>query len=260
MDEQQIDEIADRVVEALNGLAPREPEWWEIVAAFGSYAVLAAAIVALVIGSRTLRQQGEDLRSREAGAREALVQRQEADERAEWWRRAQWALEAASGANETLADAGVSMLKILAVSELARPEDKELLAAAWRTGAAAGLSEEMVSAYLEEVRSTAGVRPGDPAEFAVWAGAAAAVLPAALGRAGGETDTDRTRRLTRLRREISLAQLRVVLDQELGRKTPDAVIALSRIPLPPLSVLADGPSRGLPPQGQQQPGTADSGS
>lgn len=259
MDEQQINEISDRVVEALNGLAPREPEWWEIVAGFGSYAVLAAAIVALIIGSRTLRQQGRDLRSRETGAREALVQRQEADERAEWWRRAQWALEAASGANETLADAGVSMLKILAVSGLARPEDKELLAAAWRTGAAAGLPEEMVSAYLEEVRSTAGVRPGDPGEFAVWAGAAAAVLPAARDRADAETDTDRTRRLTRLRREISLAQLRVVLDQELGRETPDAVVALSRIPLPPLSVLADGPPRGLPPQGQQ-PGTADSGS
>ena len=91
MDEQQINEISDRVVEALNGLAPREPEWWEIVAGFGSYAVLAAAIVALIIGSRTLRQQGRDLRSRETGAREALVQRQEADERAEWWRRAETA-------------------------------------------------------------------------------------------------------------------------------------------------------------------------
>ena len=51
-------------------------EWWQILAALGPLAVLLGALAAGVIGWRTLRQKAE------------------ADNRAEWWKRTRWALDA----------------------------------------------------------------------------------------------------------------------------------------------------------------------
>ncbi|QSZ47913.1 hypothetical protein [Arthrobacter sp. D5-1] len=117
MDEQQIQEIVDRVVKALEGLKPIAPsptQDWQVWGAFGSYATLAAAIVAFLIGWWTIKQK------------------READARAEWWRRTQWALEAAADPdNDAMNAYGTGMLDLLARSELASVKDKELLDAVW---------------------------------------------------------------------------------------------------------------------------------
>lgn len=80
---------------------------WQVWAAF---APLIAAIVAALI----------------AGA--ALWQKHRADNRAEWWRRAQWALDASMAKdNATRAEMGQKAINLLAQSKLATPGDGELL-------------------------------------------------------------------------------------------------------------------------------------
>lgn len=91
MDEQQIQEIADRLLEALEGLAPGPPGWWVIAAPI---AVFLAAGVAALIGGLNLRKQQHALTQKRDADAKALKQKQDADDRAEWWRRVQWALEA----------------------------------------------------------------------------------------------------------------------------------------------------------------------
>lgn len=79
---------------------------WQVRAAF---APLIAAIIAALI----------------AGA--ALWQKHRADNRAEWWRRAQWALDASMSDQPTRAEMGQQAINILGQSKLARPEDGALL-------------------------------------------------------------------------------------------------------------------------------------
>ena len=88
-------------------------QWWEIVAALGPLAILAAAIITGVIAAVNLRH------------------RRQADQRSEWWARAQWALDAVSSENESLQVQGLGLLEHLADSELAGPEEIEILATAW---------------------------------------------------------------------------------------------------------------------------------
>ncbi|MHA7156225.1 hypothetical protein [Arthrobacter sp. TMN-50] len=59
-------------------------QWWEILAAFGPTAIVLAALIAYLVQRESLTHQ-----------REALVQRTKSDGEAEWWRRAQWAIDAA---------------------------------------------------------------------------------------------------------------------------------------------------------------------
>lgn len=79
---------------------------WQVWAAF---APLIAAIIAALI----------------AGA--ALWQKHRSDNRAEWWRRAQWALDASMSDQPTRAEMGQQAINILGQSKLARPEDGALL-------------------------------------------------------------------------------------------------------------------------------------
>lgn len=88
-------------------------EWWQIVAALGPLAVLLGAVIAGVIGWRTLRQK--------AGA----------DNRAEWWRRTQWALDAVYSGDKKRGTVGLKVLKVLAESELAGKGELAVLEAAW---------------------------------------------------------------------------------------------------------------------------------
>ncbi|MDO5863345.1 MULTISPECIES: hypothetical protein [Paenarthrobacter] len=113
MDEQQIQQIVDRVVAAIEGLKPGPAQDWQVWGAFGSYATLLAAVVAFLIGWWSIRQK------------------READARSEWWRRTQWALEASASDNDEMYSYGTGMLDLLARSELATPKDKELLDAVW---------------------------------------------------------------------------------------------------------------------------------
>lgn len=87
--------------------------WWEIVAALGPIAILLAAIITGIIAAVNLRH------------------RRQADQRSEWWARAQWALDAVSSDNESLQVQGLGLLEHLASSELAGPEEIEILATVW---------------------------------------------------------------------------------------------------------------------------------
>jgi hypothetical protein len=109
------------------GLAVSNPaEWWQIVAALGPLAVLAGAVLAAFIGWRTLRQKA-------VADALALTQRTRADDRAEWWKRAQWALDKALDAEEDAKALGLASLAVLARSDLAREEELELLDIAWQS-------------------------------------------------------------------------------------------------------------------------------
>lgn len=137
MNDRQIQEIANRVIAALEKLAPGASPWYEPWAAFGSYATLLAAAAVLYIGWRTLKQK------------------READARSEWWRRTQWALEAVASADAAMYAYGTGMLDLLAKSDLASPEDKELLDAVWE-----GTSTEMQDADIEQLFEEARVQEG----------------------------------------------------------------------------------------------------
>lgn len=65
-----------------------------------------------------------------AGA--ALWQKRTADNRAEWWRRAQWALDAALDDKPERQDVGLAVLETLNTSKLAGAEEAQILAEAWK--------------------------------------------------------------------------------------------------------------------------------
>jgi hypothetical protein len=79
---------------------------WQVWAAF---APVIAAIIAAVIAYFTLRQ------------------RRRADNRAEWWRRTQWALDASMSDQPKRAEMGQQAINLLGRSKLATPEDGVLL-------------------------------------------------------------------------------------------------------------------------------------
>ncbi|HEX9228025.1 MAG TPA: hypothetical protein VF885_15585 [Arthrobacter sp.] len=116
-------------------LAPVPLEWWQNVALFSPVAVLLAAALAAFINWQILRQRTQaDIRALEQkreSDRNALDQKTAADSRAEWWRRAQWALEQALSKDEDTKALGLATLDVLARSELARKEELELFDIAW---------------------------------------------------------------------------------------------------------------------------------
>lgn len=95
-------------------MTPGEPGWWVPWTAWGSYAALVVAAAAIVMGLVTQKQK------------------RKADAKSEWWRRAQWALEATTSDDGTMYAYGTGMLDILATSDLADKEDKGLLDAVWQ--------------------------------------------------------------------------------------------------------------------------------
>ncbi|MFD2362579.1 MULTISPECIES: hypothetical protein [unclassified Arthrobacter] len=101
-------------------------DWWVILAGLGPLAVLIAALLAFYINWRTLKQ-------RTTADRTALEQKTEADSRAEWWRRTQWALDRALDGDEGTKALGLATLEVLARSELARTEELELFDIAWQS-------------------------------------------------------------------------------------------------------------------------------
>ncbi|GAA5230092.1 hypothetical protein [Arthrobacter cryoconiti] len=132
MDDKQIQEIADRVIGALQALAPRDPSIWADFAALTPIAALVAAIVAAVVGYRNLKQQQRALAAQISTHESTLKQKSESDAKSEWWRRTQWSLDATTSVNTTMYGYGTGVLVLMAKSKLADPEDKELLDAVWQ--------------------------------------------------------------------------------------------------------------------------------
>lgn len=77
-------------------------EWWQVLAAVGPLAVILGAVVAGVIGWRILKQKAE------------------ADNRAGWWKRTQWALDNVYSGDKKCGTIGLKVLKVLGESELGR--------------------------------------------------------------------------------------------------------------------------------------------
>lgn len=83
---------------------------WQVWAAF------APLIAAFIVGGVALA---------------ALLQKYRSDNRAEWWRRSEWALDAATSGDEERQYAGLAVLEILGQSKLAGPEEFKIIEAAW---------------------------------------------------------------------------------------------------------------------------------
>jgi hypothetical protein len=164
--------------------ASAQAAWWEVLAALGPLAVLVAAVIGAAISWRTLRQ-------RTTADAHALQQRTDADDRAEWWKRTQWALDRALQEDQGGKALGLATLAVLARSPLARDEELELLDIAWKSVLEAPGDEEARSA-----RAPSG----------------------AVGPDAG----------ARRRVSVSAARLRVALDQRLGRPTTPETTALAR--------------------------------
>lgn len=129
-------------------------DWWQILAALGPLAVLLGALVAGVIGWRTLKQKAE------------------ADNRAEWWRRTQWALDAVYSGDKEHGTIGLKVLKVLGESPLAGDGELAVLEAASerpldqaakaRTARAMAEAQPQLAARARLPHSGAGV-DGEPA-------------------------------------------------------------------------------------------------
>ena len=109
-------------------------EWWQVLGALGPLAVLLSAIVAGLIGWNTLKQRTAAdalalAQKREADAK-ALDQKTKADSRAEWWRRAQWALDSSLSDDPDRAKLGLGIMAVLA-SNPPGPDEVRIITIAW---------------------------------------------------------------------------------------------------------------------------------
>jgi flagellar biogenesis protein FliO len=148
------------------------PEWWQIVGALSPLAVLVAAMVAAIVGLLSLRQKAR------------------ADDRSEWWRRAQWALDASLSRSRSEAEMGQKAIEILGHSELASREELSLL----KVGTEDAL---LAAATASEPR---------------------AVVPSQRPASVGAEDR---------KVQIAAAKARVLLDKRLGEDSPGWIVALS---------------------------------
>ncbi|HKU31804.1 MAG TPA: hypothetical protein VJQ60_15060 [Arthrobacter sp.] len=161
------------------------PEWWQIVSALSPLAVLVAAIVAATVGLLTLRQKARS------------------DNRSEWWRRAQWALDASLSRSRSEAEMGQRAIDLLGRSELASHEELALL----RVGTEDALAAAAAAPGPRTVQPPQPTGPPAPSGH-----------PAPSGPPGPEDH----------RVQVAAAKARVTLDRRLGETTPDWIVALSR--------------------------------
>nr|WP_246223876.1 hypothetical protein [Pseudarthrobacter psychrotolerans] len=113
-------------------------------------------LLAFYINRRTLAQRTSAdktaLGQKRAADEQDRRQKTEADSRAEWWRRTQWALDRALDADEGAKALGLATLNVLAGSEPARIEELELFDAAWENGGSEDSGDWTLSASTPEHR------------------------------------------------------------------------------------------------------------
>jgi hypothetical protein len=142
----------------------------------------------------------------------ALWQKRRADNQAEWWRRAQWGLDASFDQRPDRTAMGLAVLEVLAGSGLAAGEELRIVEAAWR-------------------------EPLEDAEALLDDGATGRV-PQGISRsaAGGRSSEGRSAERIALddraqqRVKVRAARLRMVTDRRLGKVTPAWVKELARKP------------------------------
>lgn len=115
-------------------LAAAPLEWWQNVALFSPAAVLLAALIAALINWRILRQRtradATALEQKRVADQSALEQKSSADSRAEWWRRAQWALDSSLSDDPDRAKLGLGIMTVLA-SNPPGPDEVRIITIAW---------------------------------------------------------------------------------------------------------------------------------
>lgn len=220
-------------------IASEPPQWWDIVGALGPLAILLAAGIAAIVGVLGLREKSNTDRL-------VLTQQTNADNRSEWWRRAQWALDNAMSADLDRRALGIGILTVLAYSELAKTEELAIFDMAWMIVPRVAAGESGRPGAPDNPRSPGRNRDSgwdgdddeDDGNYAVgeWrekrirtAVPRQRAAPTAFGNP--VVAPPRPKRgpnaTAELRVEVAAAKLRVVLDRRLGRETPSSVQSLA---------------------------------
>lgn len=126
--------------------------WWEIVAALGPLAVLLAGALTFFIGWKTLEQ------------------RRKADQRSEWWTRAQWAIEASLSDDPRRQETGLGVLDLLAQSDLAGTEEAAIISIAWARPLTAIVDSAGDMGQNENITSAPGTEEADDDNSSTAAG------------------------------------------------------------------------------------------
>jgi hypothetical protein len=148
------------------------PDAWDVLASLGPLAILLAALIAAFIGWRSMQTQAE------------------ANRRAQWWERAEWALDASMSSSIDRKVVGLGVLALLSESSLAGEEEARIL----QVASSDSLTQQVTA--LEDVEA----RPH----------------PTRTSLATGQ---DRVK--------VEAAKLRVVTDRKLGQPTPEWIVKLA---------------------------------
>jgi hypothetical protein len=214
------------------------PGWWTEISAITSITLSAALIGAAVLIFLKLRRQKTLLCS--AGTHTgSLRRRREADDRAEWIRRTQWALGAAASTNDTMYSYGATILEVLARSDLTGPEDKSILDSVW-AGSYTKMHDGEIRQLIAECRGALArdklaANRRDEEQDPSATGENEAMQRSLAGNATRAAPAKTNQVFATLRREILAARLKVTLDEQLHRETSPTVKRLAGMKLPPIA-------------------------
>lgn len=231
--------FGDEAIGSHQYLTPDGPGWWIYVWAFTSIALSTAIIGAAVLILLKLRRRERAHKGTAATHTGRLARRREADDRAEWIRRTQWALEAAASANDTMYSYSTTLLEALARSDLTGPEDKSILDSVW-AGSYTKMHDGEIRQLIAECRGALArdklaANRRDEEQDSSATGENEAMQRSLAGNAT-RADPARTKQVfATLRREILAARLKVTLDNQLGRGTSPTVKRLSQMKLPSIA-------------------------
>ena len=223
MTDQEVQEIAERVAQGLEGLAPPDPWWFTDAVTLTSFALLIVALMVATVSSLNLRIQHSILEPTAKG-RTWQFPRWRWDGAASdlWWSRAQWALEAVTSTGQEKYFYGMVMLETLAKSNDASPVEKAMLDTVWKASFT-GMDDGEIRRFFENLQMRASHSTQELSD------------PAPIPPRNPETARvgDPADRVL-LGREILAARLKGALDKELDRHTSPAVEQLAAMPLPPM--------------------------
>lgn len=215
---------------------PEGPGWWTQISAFTSVALSAAIIGAAVLHLLKLRRQKRALLGTAGTHTGSLGRRREADDRAEWIRRTQWALGAAASTNDTMHFYGTTILEALARSDLTGPEDKSILDTVWATSYTRMHDDEIRQLIAEcrgaHARDKLAANGRDLEQDASATGENEAMQRSLAGNAKRADPAKTNQVFALLHREILAARLKAILDNQLGRETSPTVKFLAGMQLP----------------------------
>ena len=101
MTDQEVQEIAERIAQGLESLAPPDPWWFTDSVTLASFTLLIAALMFATVSSLNLRIQHSVLKPTAKGKKWNLPRwRWDGAASDLWWSRAQWALEAVTATGQ----------------------------------------------------------------------------------------------------------------------------------------------------------------